>query len=437
MSLDVLPQPAPLDRPTPSLATGGAERSDAPAPASPSSGAVALALSPDAATSFAAVQTTDGLDTALRRLQDGAFGTPASGSPLTLAALVEGIRAENGLPALDGGAAGDGLPADALPGASGVELAQTRSGALNWVLGVLQGDFNQDPSLSQTIVNTVLTAIPGLDQLGDARDLIANTIQIARDPSNTWAWMGAALTGVGLVPTVGSVLKGVGRIAVNGDGAYDVYRALDRLGINEPGRFLRDNVGGLARDAVDRIDQGLDRLADALRGISGLHPSIAGAVGELDNIRNMGTDRLQMAADHVQRSVGDFANRIPDAPVPKRVAREALSNFVDEAFTLGGVNFELGRGRMQHFLTRHHPEYWTGRMTKNQDWFDRTMSVQDVRDAAVSVLRQNYDSLVESGARPGQEFLGTVDGVQYRLRLGTDYTPSGRLSIGQFHPVSN
>lgn len=442
MSLDVLPGLAPLSSALQPAQPGvGAERSfptpgeraERPSPVSTSSSAVALALSPDAAVAFGAAQKTDGLNTALRRLQDGAFGTPGVGSPLSLAALVDGIRAENGLPALD--TSRDGLPTTTLPGTSSVELAQTRSGALNWVIGVLQGDFNENPSLSQTIANTVLTAIPGLDQVGDARDILKAVIDIRADPTNTWAWMGAALTGVGLVPTVGSVLKGVGRLAVNGEGAYDLYRALDRIGVAEPGRFLRDNVGGLAQDAVHLVGDGLDRLARALDGISGLHPALATAAGEVGAVSRMGTDRLHAAADHVQDRVRHVANRMPSRVASPESAARAVRDFTTQTYHVGGVNFVLGQNRMQHFLQRHHPDHWTGQVKTNQTFFDRRMSVDDVRGAVEATLRQNREAFLNGAARPGHSVYGTYNGVQYQMKVG-GYAQNGMLEIGQFYPVS-
>lgn len=90
---------------------------------------------------------------------------------------------------------------------SSVELDM--NDALDWFWGVLQGDFNEDPSLSQTIVGSVITLIPVIDQIGDIRDIIANLHQLSKDSSDKWKWIALAITLIGLIPVLGSALKGV------------------------------------------------------------------------------------------------------------------------------------------------------------------------------------------------------------------------------------
>lgn len=97
---------------------------------------------------------------------------------------------------------------------------------LDWVWGTVQGDFNQDASLSQTAVNTILGLIPIVDQVLDVRDVIAGLKhlieyymeteeeQAAHEGSlglsyETWLWIGLFLIVIGLIPTVGSAVKGV------------------------------------------------------------------------------------------------------------------------------------------------------------------------------------------------------------------------------------
>ena len=78
--------------------------------------------------------------------------------------------------------------------------------ALDWFWGVLQGDFNDDPSLSQTIVGSLITLIPVIDQIGDIRDIIANLHQLSKDSSDKWKWIALAITLIGLIPVLGSAL---------------------------------------------------------------------------------------------------------------------------------------------------------------------------------------------------------------------------------------
>ena len=64
------------------------------------------------------------------------------------------------------------------------ELAKVREGWLDrmadnvadvgsWTWGMIQGDFNENPTMGQIATNAVITMIPVVDQVGDVRDIIA------------------------------------------------------------------------------------------------------------------------------------------------------------------------------------------------------------------------------------------------------------------------
>jgi hypothetical protein len=81
----------------------------------------------------------------------------------------------------------------------------------NWVWGVLQGDFNEDATVSQIIAGTVLTLVPFVDQAGDIRDVVANLKKLIWEKKydDFWVWLSLVLTLIGAIPELGSLLKGV------------------------------------------------------------------------------------------------------------------------------------------------------------------------------------------------------------------------------------
>jgi len=81
----------------------------------------------------------------------------------------------------------------------------------DWTWGALQGDFNENPTYGQIFLNTVLTLIPGVDQLGDGRDIIANLKLLVVDQryDEVIVWFALVATAIGLVPELGSAIKGV------------------------------------------------------------------------------------------------------------------------------------------------------------------------------------------------------------------------------------
>lgn len=81
-----------------------------------------------------------------------------------------------------------------------------------WIWGVVQGDFNEDPTTAQTVTGMVISMIPLVDQICDVRDIVACSRRIDRDPDNTGNWLALGLTLIGLFPTLGSLVKGCGKI---------------------------------------------------------------------------------------------------------------------------------------------------------------------------------------------------------------------------------
>jgi hypothetical protein len=85
-------------------------------------------------------------------------------------------------------------------------------GVFEWLWEAIQGDFNDNRSAGQIAFDTGISMIPLVDQVCDARDLIANCRAIANSEEgedNTWKWVALALTLIGLFPTLGSLVKGV------------------------------------------------------------------------------------------------------------------------------------------------------------------------------------------------------------------------------------
>ncbi|MGC4078096.1 MAG: hypothetical protein QM702_13895 [Rubrivivax sp.] len=97
-----------------------------------------------------------------------------------------------------------------------------------WVWVVLQGDFADNPTTAQTITGGLISMIPLVDQLSDMRDLVANVRALREDENDPWRWVALVLTLVGLLPSVGSVLKAGLKVVVAG-ARREVFR-ISRLG---------------------------------------------------------------------------------------------------------------------------------------------------------------------------------------------------------------
>ena len=307
------------------------------------------------------------------------------------------------------------------------------------MLGVLQGDFNENPSLSQTIVGAVLTAVPGLDQLADARDVVANALKIREDPRSLDGWVGAALTGIGLIPTAGSLAKGALKTILRTDNVADLARGFRALGIDDPGRFLLDHTRNLGSSARSTFNAALDAVAEALEGIAGLHPSLAVAAGDLRAVQAQGTGLFMQATRSVEERISYVANRIPKLGNPENVGRALTDAGFTRArqFTFGASEVVLNRDGLNHILKDHHPRFWQNDPNRNptlQTFFGRDQSVSEIVGIAESVLQQNREAISTMQGR-GQ-VRAVVDGVEYVLGLRA--IPGGarnQFQVGQLYPV--
>ena len=99
-----------------------------------------------------------------------------------------------------------------------------------WVTVI--GEWNneqEDPF--QTLVNTVGGFIPVVDQVLDLRDLTAHLYYMVfeKDYKDPMRWLGLGLTAIGAIPFVGSLVKGLGKLALSSDAAKAVGKYAEPL----------------------------------------------------------------------------------------------------------------------------------------------------------------------------------------------------------------
>jgi hypothetical protein len=120
---------------------------------------------------------------------------------------------------------------DALAWATGEEEnAEPSHNPFVWFWEAIEGDFNENRSTAQILVDAGISMIPLVDQLCDLRDLIANCRKLARDHTDVWNWVALVLTLIGLFPSLGSLVKGVLKIFfgfVRRSGADKIPEAVD------------------------------------------------------------------------------------------------------------------------------------------------------------------------------------------------------------------
>lgn len=212
-----------------------------------------------------------------------------------------------------------------------------------WLWESLQGDFNDNRSTGQIAFDAAVSMIPLVDQICDVRDLIANCRAIAQseeEDDNTWKWVTLALTLIGLLPTLGSLLKGVLKIMfsfVRRFGIGQMEKAIDlsmtwvivflrrtevqthlrRLEIDDVFKWLADGVRALqgqvsSKALLASFDRGIDTMKGLLEKVSWM-PQVGErarqAIATVERVRAMAPQPLTKVDDIVQRILGAIARK--------------------------------------------------------------------------------------------------------------------------------
>lgn len=141
--------------------------------------------------------------------------------------------------------------------------------SLQWIWEALQGDFNPNQSAGQIAANAVLGLIPVVDQVLDCRDLIANARDISRDPKQPDKWVFLSFTLIGLIPSLGSALKGVLKIIflfvrkAGGDATKAIRPAMAPVLTFLSDPKVKKVLG------ISRLDKVLKEFAGQIRGLRG------------------------------------------------------------------------------------------------------------------------------------------------------------------------
>lgn len=222
-----------------------------------------------------------------------------------------------------------------------------------WLWEALQGDFNDNRSTGQIAFDAAVSMIPLADQICDIRDLIANCRAIATSDEredNTWKWVALALTLIGLIPTLGSALKGVLKIVftfVRRHGIDHVAKAID-ASMGWVITFLRKKeVQAYLRSK--RVDEVFQWLAKGVRELQkqantrALLAAFDGTIGVMKRLLEKVT-WLPKVGDKAKQAIALVERVRQKAPQPLAKVDELLQRI------LGTLAQRL---EMEHLLVRH------------------------------------------------------------------------------------
>jgi hypothetical protein len=211
----------------------------------------------------------------------------------------------------------------------GLTLASFESTCLevgDWIWGTAQGAFNEKATMSQIIVDAAIGMIPVVGDVTGVRDLLAVVIGLSMDPrkrEDKTQWVLLIVLALALVPVVGGVVKGVGRLLIKAIGeaaqlagqaekaarlaaaAKDIVAFLNRVGVGNAERWLIELHFAQYQKAVM---QQLDELAKAVSTAS--NSALQHVGGWLPESLVNGTEALAQGAENFRQLVPKY---IPDA----------------------------------------------------------------------------------------------------------------------------
>lgn len=163
----------------------------------------------------------------------------------------------------------------------------------NFVIGALMGEFNEEASIWQVLLDTAIGMIPIVGEIGDIRDLIAYTKKFVEKPEEMqdfWNWLGVAGSLIGLVPVVGGAIKGVTKVARNADlvkdikklgstvveAVVDFVKKTDWSALAAKSKNFFDKISDVTEVLLRKLNDGIRAFKDLLPKLGILQPSYAG-----------------------------------------------------------------------------------------------------------------------------------------------------------------
>lgn len=294
------------------------------------------------------------------------------------------------------------------------KVVDAGSNVFEWLWEAIQGDFNQERSTGQVVFDTAISMVPGVDQVCDVRDIIANCRQINDDKTNSWAWVALGLTLIGLFPTLGSLLKGVLKIFflfVRRMGGRQTAKAVDEamtwvitlLRKREVQKYWKalkwDRVfHELAKQArvlraqitVGRLLQAFDRGVTLMNGLLGKvrHLPFVGSkanatVEIVVSIRRMANTRLGQALKPIQDVLDQVIRRLE---LEDLVQRRGVVN-------VGNIHFRGNLPEARAVTLMRNAEPPPSWLSKGKPTINRSLDVEDWRATVDKKVAEGYPRL--------------------------------------------
>jgi hypothetical protein len=241
---------------------------------------------------------------------------------------------------------------------SDTEVARWALDASDWLWGTVQGAFNEKQSTSQIVVDAVVGMIPLVGDATAARDLIAVSTRMANDPKKreeVTEWMLLVVLVCALVPILGGILKGVGRLVIkaikeaseNRAALKEIVEFLNRMGHGNALKWAKALSFAKYQSQIERSFHALmDKLIEVFTAFkdrlgwftpASMKTAIAGWITKFKALNAAGAKMIPRAIKELDAKLKDIQKAVYEGewhtvmPGTKTVVREAEARVVENA----------------------------------------------------------------------------------------------------------
>ena len=172
----------------------------------------------------------------------------------------------------------------------------------NTLWGALQGEYNEDPTGMEILIDMGINFIPGVGQVCDARDITAclKKLVIDRRVNEVMIWVTLLLTAIGCVPYAGDVIKAGCKAIIKGadDAVLKVLRKLDADDVQKAFKILKTKFTTSIDDATVMVNKWIEKAGNSKYG-SKVNEVLAGV-----------NENLKKASDFVSNKIDEFEEKV-------------------------------------------------------------------------------------------------------------------------------
>ena len=289
----------------------------------------------------------------------------------------------------------------------------------NTLWGALQGEYNENPTGTEILIDMGLNFIPFVGQACDVRDITAclKKLVIEKRVNEIMIWVTLLLTAIGCVPYAGDVVKAGCKAIIKGadDIVLKILRRLDADDVQKAFKMLKTKFTSSIDDAIAMVNKWIKEAGNSKYG-SKINEVLTGANGN-----------LRKASDFVNNKIDEFGEKIFGNGKKSKISvlihsdKTTLKNIDD--FTVGKKSFDD--------VVEDYSKLYADKVNTNIDWsWDK--SVPNGQNLSIKQKRQIKQKAIDNGYI--QEIKVTkAEGLKYGI---ADFDSAGIVKEIEYLPES-